>query len=232
MRKSDFILSEYSIRLSVVDPNKQESSEHDFFSLHPKLMVLNGIVPNNWKWDEGELNMQADSLFIEYQNGVRFFGNSVILDVAQTQDLTIGEEYAPPDLVIRYVASMAQEVFIQAGMEWTILVPHDDPFGWITDRFFRPEVISEEWDQVQMIPMMRFVVDDEIASYSFFVQEITKEEEQEGDEQDMLAVVCRLGYSQLDNAAELSRWVLNWRTHEKSIFSILMFLMGVENGMD
>ena len=88
-----------------------------------------------------------------------------------------------------------------------------------------------------MIPMMRFVVDDEIASYSFFVQEITKEDEQEGDEQegdeqDMLAVVCRLGYSQFDNAAELSRWVLNWRTHEKSIFSILMFLMGVENGID
>lgn len=232
MRKSDFVLSEFSIRLSAVDPNTQEHSEHDFFSLHPKLMVQNGIVPNDWKWDKDELIVQTDSLLMEYQNGVRFFGNSVILDVAQTQNLKFGEEYAPPDLVIRYVASMAQDVFIQAGMEWTILVPHDDPFGWITNRFFRPEIVSEEWEQVQFIPMMRFVVDDEIAGYSFFVQEIAKEEDQEGDEQEMLAVVCRLGFSQVDNDAELSRWILNWRTHEKSILSILMFLMGVENGLD
>lgn len=232
MRKSDFVLSEFSIRFSAVDPNTQEHSEHDFFSLHPKLMVQNGIVPNDWKWDKDELIVQTDSLLMEYQNGVRFFGNSVILDVAQTQNLKFGEEYAPPDLVIRYVASMAQDVFIQAGMEWTILVPHDDPFGWITNQFFRPEIVSEEWEQVQFIPMMRFVVNDEIAGYSFFVQEIAKEEDQEGDEQEMLAVVCRLGFSQVDNDAELSRWILNWRTHEKSILSILMFLMGVENGLD
>lgn len=220
------------MRLTAVDPKKQESREHDFFSLHPKLMVQNGIVPNDWKWDQDELVVQTDSLLVEYQNGVRFFGNSDILDVAQTQDLKFGEEYAPPDLVIKYVASMAQDVFKQAGMEWTILVPHDDPFGWITNRFFRPEVVSEEWEQVQFIPMMRFVVDDKIAGYNFFVQEITKEEDQEGDEQEMLLVICRLGFSQVDDDAELSRWILNWRTHEKSILSNLMFLMGVENGLD
>ena len=196
-------------------------------------MALKGVVPNDWRWDEGMPFMQSDSLFVAYEDRISFLGNRDILEVEQThQDLTIGGDYETPELVVRYVASLAPDVFRLAGMAWTIIIPIDNPIAWIRDRFFRPEVFSEKWDQISALPAMRFVADGENVSYGFYPQLMPTENREEEDEQVFLGVLCRLGFAQLDDDAELSRWVLDWRTHEKTAVSNLKHMLGVENGLE
>ncbi len=235
MKQSDLILLEYSIRLSVRDPDRLDSDDHSFINLHPNMLALKGVVPNDWEWDNDGFILQPDTIFVGYKNGISFFGNSGILEISQSLGLAFGDDNELPELVVRYVASLAPDVFRLAGMEWKVSVAVDDPLEWIRKRFFRPEIYSDKWDQVHFIPMLRFVANDEIMNYSFYPQSITptnQEDEENEEEQLSLGALCRLGYSQPDDDAELSRWVLDWRKHEETAVSNLKYLMGVEHGLE
>ena len=232
MKKSDLILSEYSIRLAVIDVGEPNPVEHDFFNVHPNVMRLKGVVPGDWEWDKGKSAILTDSLLIEYDNGVRFFGLKDTLDISQAYEMTMGEGYEPPDLAVRYVSSLAPNTFGQVGMTWTILIPFDDPIEWAKNRFYRPEIFLEEWGQIEVVPLVRFVVDGEPNQFSFFSHTMTTEVEGEEDSQVFLGVICRLGFAQPDNDVELNSWVMEWRSHEERVISNLINLIGVENDTD
>ena len=226
MKKSDLDLVELSTSILVDDSN-----EHEFSNLHPGFLASKGIVPHEWKWKKDESSMNPSFFSIEYENGVRLLGDEDMLQVSQTQDLEIGKKCESCELVVKYIASVAPGVFKMAGMEWTIQAPLENPSEWITNRFFRPEVILEKWSNVRTIPLLRFEIDELLVTYRFSTAQRKIDDEASADEQIMLAVACRIGLSTFADDAELSGWLLEWLKHEEIMLSNLMSLMENENGM-
>lgn len=225
MQESDLELVELSIGVFVED-----SIEHDFSNLHPGFLASKGIVPQDWEWKKGESSMNPSFFSIEYEHGVRLLGDEDMMQVSQSQNLELGKECELCDLVVKYIASVAPDVFKKAGMEWTIQAPLENPSKWITSRFFRSEVLLEHWSDIRTFPSLRFEVNQLPVTYRFYTAQRRIDDEESEDEQTILSVACRIGLVTFADDAELSGWLLEWLRHEEILLSNLMSLMEKTNG--
>ena len=221
MNRADLRLVERTAVVSV-----GESLQHDVANVHHGYLSSRGVIPPDWKPTESYLTPSFAT--IEYGDGFRLLGDEDMFRVSQTENLKIGEENIPIGLAVKYVASISPDVFRNAGVESTILIPFESPHGWIADRFFRREVISGNWNLVRTIPSFRIEVEELQLSLTFFGGGRSPGGE---GEDSVIRVVSRVGHEPFSNDGELIGWLSEWPKHEQVALSILISLIGLENDM-
>lgn len=228
MEKSDFQPIAFSTTVHTGEPEG-----HDFSNVHPGFLASRGVIPNDWTVEESR--MQTSSSEIDFENGLRLAGNSNTFHVSQAFDLEAeeqeqkmgtGEELVPPEVTVKYVASVTPDTFKQVRMEWEFLVPNESPADWITRTFFRPELISDEWRRVWTVPILGFFLDELAVVLTFSPKHKSVDGEEEGE---ILSVTFRIEPMPFRNDGEIIRWLSEWSDHKELVLSHLMPIMNTQD---
>ena len=217
MKMTDLQLVEFTAGVSV-----GESQEHEFYNIHHGFLSARGVIPNEWKIKEPYNTPSLSS--IEYENGVSLIGDEDSFQVSQTQDLKIGEENIPLGLVVKYLASIAPNVFKISVVEWEIQIPGENNSEWITERFFRPEIVSEKWGNVRTVSILGFKVEGLFVSLSFSGGRWSLSGKSDDTE---IRVRCQIGHKPFSNDGELIGWLSEWHKHEEVMLSNLSTLLEI-----
>ena len=169
MKISDFELTSISLSANT-DPNTQ----HDFTNVHHGFLSLKEIIPDNWVVNKADFTQSSSSL--EYENGVQFAGDPREFQVAQTEGLHIDEESTALKLMIQYLTLISPDTFRLMGVQLDLQARHEDPHGWITDKFIRSDFSAHGWKQVQPVLILSTLIEDMIVSFAFLTgQEVADE---------------------------------------------------------
>ena len=219
LNQFDFQLIEFSTTIHTGD-----SQDHEFLNVHHGFLSSRGVIPNEWNLENSRIHPSFSE--IHYEHGIRLTGDKDILHVSQTQDLKIGEEPAPPKLAVKYLASITPGIFKMVRVEWEILVPQKDPTNWITQTFFRPQVISDKWDNVRTVPIIGFFLDDLEIIITFSTNHVLVDGEKNDD---ILNVSCRIEPRPFSNDGEIIGWLSEWAEHEELVMSHILPIMNSED---
>ena len=198
--------------------------QHDFTNVHHGYLSSRGIIPKDW--EIGSVSTTPSFFAIEYENGVRLFGNEMMFQVSQEDDVEVGETSASLDLIVKYLlATVSPDVFQTARAEIELDLPKEDSRNWLTEHFIHPEVTPSSWNDVEFVIMAGFVVDE----LSIRLRCMSDRQTANQDEDDMIRVSIFLLPDNFSNDKELIQWWSNWTVHENAILKNVALLLGLED---
>ena len=218
MKPSDFYLRNVTVVII-----SDESHEHDYSNIHHQFLVSRGVIPSVWEPHEPVISPPFSQ--VEYKNGVQLAISGEVLRISHTQESHFDKRYEAFDIAVKYLASMKPTVYDRAVMNWRVVAKCDDSRKWITEHFFRPEIISSDWENFSAKPSIRFVVDGIAISLNFTAVLLRPDDE---TEQDAVRIDCIIHHKNISERDELIKKLSSWQEYENIMLSNLKSFMGVE----
>jgi hypothetical protein len=209
MNISDLSLVELSVTLRDINQYR-----HDTNYVNPRLLALEGIVPENWNWEKGRYLAIHGKSMVTYENENILFGGGDFLTVSQRSDLELGKGPELTDGIIKYVKLLAPDIFDKAEIGWQLHLERKSPSTWITSRFFQPNLIPKNWKEPQAIPAFNFQSKDSVIFYRFSVDQ----------ERRNVAISCQAHTASPVDDVGLSEWLSNYHDHETAVLTNLLQL--------
>lgn len=218
MNLSDFHFREVGVVIFA-----DESTLHDYSNIHHQFLVSRGVIPNDWAPQEFMISPSFSQ--VAYKNGVQLTISDEVLDISHSQDLQSGERYESADIALKYLASMKPITYDGLFMKWTVIAVCDDPGKWIREHFFRPGIVSSDWDDFLARPSISFVVDQLTIALNFAAIPLRPDAE---SDQNAVRVGCIIRHNDISKKDELIGRLSSWQDFEEIMLSNLKALMGVE----
>lgn len=196
----------------------------DTENMHHGFLVSRGVVPSDWEKNESELTPYYSE--ISYANGISLNMDNGLIRATHEGDLEFGKKCEPVELMIRYLHSVEKDTLGGTIMRWVLVAPHQNPGEWLGERLVRPEIVQNKWDEIR--PQITFHIDVRGRSMSFTFSAYSMEDDA-GEAQEGVSIVCGIRQGALEDNEELIKWLSRWREHERFMLGILESLLGVQN---
>lgn len=193
-----------------------KSLRHNYSNVNPRLLVLAGIIPDDWNVDSF-LPPHGSSRHgvIYYENGFFVSGDHDSWLVSHRADFELGVRPESVHFITKYVELLAPDTFDKAEMVWEFRFERGDSAEWIAGRFFRTGIIPGEWEKSQAIPSFGFRLGGTGYFYRFAVD----------DEGEFAVVNCQAHSGVPLDDAEILEWFSNYDNHEEVMLRNLIQLI-------
>ncbi len=214
MKMQDLNLITFSVLASVESPTK-----HTYAHVNPLLFRLLSIAPEDWEWDEDRFVTGSSFHSIFYENMVFVTATEEMFIAAHGKSARIEGSHGPPELVTKYIETLAENTFRRAEIHWNFQVQLEDSNSWLAGRFFCPEMPSKKWRKIELIPTITLDTEGALNTFKF----------SPNTENSLLDINCKSGPILFADDNDLIRWISGYRELESEILINLTSIMGLEN---
>lgn len=212
MKSHDLELVSFSVLASVESPTK-----HRYVNVHPLILKMHSIAPEEWEWVEEAFITDSSSHSIVYNNTTLVYASEEM--IASAHGKKGSDSLGPTDFVTKYIRELAVDTFRKAQLYWNFHVPLGDPNSWLAERFFCPEVHSRKWVGIELNTTLTLDTDGLLNTFKF----------SPNAETGVLEINCICGPILFADDDDLIRWISRHHELKSEMFINLAALMGLDN---
>ena len=199
------------------------ANHHNPSILTPDFLTAQGIVPQDWEVLD---SMSTPGLSaINYNERPHWMLDQGALRIVEPCEGEFQDRYEVHDLATRYIDIVRVVPYRNLGLNCQVWTPLKDPGRWLTERFLKAEVQSQDLKDLTMEPQFTFDANQAVADAKVNISISSGQVEREGETWiDAAIIECNVHHQGPLDAERIISAIGKWAVHQDSIREALNLL--------